>query len=284
MLQRSTIQLLRFHFSFFLMPVYLFALSQVPQIRVSNALLIFVILHLLVYPASNGYNSYMDRDENSIGGIKKPMQPTIELFRTSIAMDCLAVLLSLIISIWFTIGITAYILASRAYSYRGIRLKRYPVTGYLTVVIFQGAVTFFLVYHGSSTDLTTAVPLAGIIAASLLIGGFYPLTQIYQHEADRKDGVTTISAMLGYRGTFFLTGIMYVLAMSCLFYWFTSIHQQINFFILATAMAPVVVYFFIWFIKVWKQEAAASFSNTMQMNILASVCTNAAFLILLIRR
>ena len=43
------------------------------QADIANAALIFVILHILVYPASNGYNSYMDRDEGSIGGLKNPL-------------------------------------------------------------------------------------------------------------------------------------------------------------------------------------------------------------------
>jgi 1,4-dihydroxy-2-naphthoate octaprenyltransferase len=38
---------------------------------------------------------------------------------------------------------------------------------------------------------------AGMIAASLLIGGFYPLTQIYQHRQDKEDGVRTLSMLLG---------------------------------------------------------------------------------------
>src|SRR6478609_4904064 len=87
MLQRSTIQLLRFHFSFFLLPVFLFALSQSPTINWRNAILVFVILHLLVYPSSNGYNSYMDRDETPIGGLASPLQPTKQLFYVSIVMD-----------------------------------------------------------------------------------------------------------------------------------------------------------------------------------------------------
>ncbi|MEP7110351.1 MAG: prenyltransferase, partial [Ferruginibacter sp.] len=136
MLFRSTIQLLRFHFSFFLMPVYWFALSQTISINTGDAILIFIILHLLVYPASNGYNSYMDRDTESIGGIKNPMQPTRQLFYVSILLDAAGILLSCFISRWFVLGIVSYILASRAYSYRGIRLKRYPVTGYLTVIFF----------------------------------------------------------------------------------------------------------------------------------------------------
>ena len=160
------------------MPVYWYALSQTANINRAHALLIFILLHLLVYPASNGYNSYMDRDTESVGGIKNPMQPTRQLFYVSVLFDVMALAASTLISKYFLIGLLAYILASRAYSYRGIRLKKYPIIGYITVIIFQGAVTFFLVIHGCSVEKTLNVPWMGILAASLLIGGFYPLTQI----------------------------------------------------------------------------------------------------------
>lgn len=284
MIAPSTIQLLRFHFSFFLLPVYLFAVSQVPVIHTGHALLIFFILHFLVYPSSNGYNSYMDRDETPIGGIKDPLPPTRQLFKVSIMMDVAAIGLSLFISYWFAICIVAYIAASRAYSYRGIRLKKYPVVGYLTVIIFQGAVTYFMVYHGSSVNKTLGVPPVDMAAASLLIGGFYPLTQIYQHEADKKDGVVTISAFLGYRGTFIFTALVYTLAMSLLTWSFYARGEQNKFLALATMMLPILVYFFSWAGLVWKDVRAANFTNTMRMNLLASICTNLAFLTLLIWR
>src|SRR5580700_9150822 len=94
-LERSTLQLLRLHFSIFLMPVYWFAVGQVdPQERDwSRALLVFLILHLLVYPASNGYNSYMDRDDGPIGGLQHPLAPTRQLFLVTLGMDVLALLL-----------------------------------------------------------------------------------------------------------------------------------------------------------------------------------------------
>ncbi len=90
-----------------------------------------------------------------------------------------------------------YIVCSRLYSYRGIRLKKFPVIGYLTVVINQGALTFFMVYHGADINLTTTIPWSGIVAAAFLIGGFYPITQVYQHKEDANDGVKTISILLG---------------------------------------------------------------------------------------
>jgi len=257
---------------------------MVPVINISRAILIFFILHVLVYPSSNGYNSYMDRDESSIGGVKDPLPPTRQLFILSILMDIAAVWLSLLISQWFAFCIIVYILASRAYSYRGIRLKRYPIAGYLTVVIFQGAVTFFMVYHGSSIDNTLYVPWQGIIAAALLIGGFYPLTQIYQHEADLKDDVQTISWLLGYRGTFIFTAIVYTVAMSMLAWLYFNDGEQIKFVVLTTLMLPILVYFFKWAGKVWKDVHKADFEHAMRMNLLASICTNAAFLTLLIWR
>ena len=110
----STFQLLRFHFSFFLMPVYWFAMSQLLHSDIRRAMLIFFIIHFLLYPSSNGYNSYMDRDEESIGGIKTPLAPTRQLYYVTGMMDLLASLLGLFISIYFCLGTILYILASRA--------------------------------------------------------------------------------------------------------------------------------------------------------------------------
>ena len=210
------------------------------------------------------------------------MAPTLELYMVTLIMDIAAVGLGFLISLYFALGILVYILASRAYSYRGIRLKKYPFAGYLTVVVFQGAVTYWLVYHGCHEPLTTQVPASGMLASSLLIGGFYPLTQVYQHEADAKDGVKSISSRLGYRGTFVFTALVYSIAFMVLAYHFFSELDGDKFFVLATCMLPILVYFFIWARKVWKDVSAASFSNTMRMNLLASICTNTGFLILVI--
>jgi 1,4-dihydroxy-2-naphthoate polyprenyltransferase len=280
-LHKSTIQLLRFHFSLFLLPVYLFALSQVKNVNWSHAVLVFVILHILVYPSSNGYNSYMDKDTTPIGGLHNPMQPTRQLFYISVIMDIVAVALSFVVSIYFSAGVFLYILASRAYSYRGIRLKKYPVLGYLVVVLFQGAETFFLTYHGCSEEKTLHVPLLPMIAASLLIGGSYPLTQVYQHNEDLKDGVKTISYILGKKGTFLFAGFIFALATLTMFFTFYRQNNLDSFLIFLASMLPMVWFFVIWMRNVWRDETKANFKNSFLMNLLASLSTTICFLILI---
>jgi 1,4-dihydroxy-2-naphthoate octaprenyltransferase len=277
MLHRSTIQLLRFHFSFFLLPVFLFAISQVTNVNWKNALFVFLILHLLVYPASNGYNSYMDKDESSIGGLKNPMQPTMQLFRITIIMDLVAMLLSLFINKTLALGILFYIIASRAYSYRRIRLKKYPVIGFLTVFIFQGAAIFFIVYYACSASELFTVPVIPCIVSSLLIGALYPLTQIYQHEEDKKDGVTTISYLLGKKGSFVFSGLLFLSATVLLYFYFSERNEAGYFHLFLVCTFPVVLFFCYWMMRVWRNSAAANFKNSLLMNVVATVCTSGYF-------
>lgn len=264
------------------MPVYWFALGQIEDIDLTHAIVCFVILHLLVYPSSNGYNSYMDRDISSIGGLKNPKAPTRQLFYFTIVMDVAALLLSLYIGALFFAGIVLYIAASRAYSYRGIRLKKYPLAGFLTVVIYQGGLVYFLITQTCETATISHVDRLGMLAATLLVGGFYPLTQIYQHDADKKDGVITISYILGYKGTFIFTAVVYLMAMTCLAYVFMNKNQTDLFLILNIFLMPVLLYFFWWFLQVIRNTQQANFKNTMRMNLIASLFTNAAYITILI--
>lgn len=224
----------------------------------------------------------MDRDESPIGGLKKPLQPTKQLFIVSVVMDVIAVITSLFVSYFFALGILLYILASRAYSYRKIRLKQYPVIGFLSVFIFQGAAIFFISYHAVDSFQTLSVPLIPCVISSLLIGALYPLTQIYQHEDDRRDGITTISYLLGKRGTFIFSIILFLTATVLMYLLFRQQGQMHFFYLFLLINAPLVLYFLYWMSRVWQNERAATFENSLRMNMLSSVCTTSFFIVLLI--
>ncbi|MBA2611603.1 MAG: UbiA prenyltransferase family protein [Bacteroidetes bacterium] len=280
----DTLKLLRIPFSFFLMPVFFLALSQVPEVNWTNAILCFFILHLFIYPSSNGYNSYMDQDVTSIGGLEHPPKPTKKLFYTSIIFDVMGLSLSLFINIQFFIYVALYIIASRAYSFKGIRLKKFAIAGFLTVVFFQGAFTFWMVYSAISNYAIALdnILLMALIGCSFLIGGIYPLTQVYQHDADSLSGDFTISYKLGINGTFIFSAIMFVIANFFFYFYFDGIDKIKHFIYLQLFLFPVIVYFLIWFYKVIKNKNQASFKNMMNMNFIAATAMNVCFILLLI--
>ena len=123
-----------------------------------------------------------------------------------------------------------------------------------------------------------------MIICSLLVGGFYPLTQIYQHKQDIEDGVSTISYKLGYNGTFIFCAMVYILAWIFMAQFFIDNKQGNQLLMVGIFFIPVIVYFIRWFVQVRKNYQEANFRNTMKMNWLAATCTNISFLILLIWR
>lgn len=283
---KSTVKHLRLPFSFFLMPVFLFALSQASDINWQTTTIAFVILHLFIFPSSNGYNSYQDRDETSIGGLKYPPKVSENLFYATLLLDIIGVLCALFVSVYFSLFVLIFILMSRAYSYRNVRLKKYAVIGFLTVFFFQGAFVYLMALSAINTfSFEYFFTLNNIICmsvASLFMGSIYPLTQIYQHEADKKDGVISISYKLGYIGTFVFSAILFSMATIFLFYYFNLKHQQIDLVLFLLLMLPVITKLSIWFNKVRKDTANANFENTMTMNLLTSTCMNLYFLLLIL--
>jgi 4-hydroxybenzoate polyprenyltransferase len=276
----DTIKLLRFPFSLFLLPVFLLCLSQATVIDPVSATWTFVIIHFLVYPASNGYNSYIDKDTTSIGGLANPPLPTRSLFYITLVMDAAALLLAaLLVNLLFAACIFLYIMASRAYSAPQVRFKKYPYAGFLIVTFFQGAFTYYMCYLG-----ITGMPLAFtppaffiLLACSFQIAGAYPLTQIYQHRADLEDGVVTLSYKLGYRGTFLFSGLMFI-ACNLLFYlYFGSLEKGTHFIFLQLFFIPLVLYFLWWLKKVYNNNDEANYKNTMRMNLVASLCMGLCF-------
>lgn len=284
----STVKHLRLPFSFFLLPVFLFALSQSGQINWANTVIAFLILHFLIFPSSNGYNSYQDRDEGSIGGLKYPPEVTANLYYATLLMDILALLAGLFISVYFSLMVLVFIIMSRAYSYRQIRLKKYPVIGFLTVFVFQGAFVFLMSSAAISgvnwISLFAENSLICMVVSSLFIGSIYPLTQIYQHQADKNDGVISISYKLGYTGTFVFSGLLFSVAILLLFYYFSLKQQTMALIIFLLMMLPVIYKLSVWFAKVRKDTIHANFDNTMAMNMLTSSIMNLYFLLLIVNR
>ncbi|TGE19330.1 UbiA family prenyltransferase [Hymenobacter elongatus] len=283
---RRALPLLRIPFSIYLMPVYWFGLSALRgPVDAARAVGVFVVLHLLAYPASNGYNSYYDRDEGSIGGLKQPPKVSEELIHLVWLFDALAVLGAWLLSPLFAVLVAVYLLISKAYSYEGIRLKKHPFLSTAVVVIFQGAFTFLMTQIGVGASLaaiTAPTNLLLALVSTLFLCGSYPLTQVYQHQEDRQRGDQTLSLWLGLRGTFVFAavGLLLGAALLAFTYWLRAETRNLLLFLVATG--PVVYLFARWAWAVWHAPTAADYEHTMRMNQVSSLCLSAAFVAMLL--
>lgn len=283
---KNTLMHLRFPFSFFLLPVFMFALSAAREIHWANVFLTFFILHFLVFPSSNGYNSFNDRDTGSIGGLKNPPPISSQLFYTTLFMDIIAVTAGLIISPAFSLLVLLFILVSRAYSYRPIRLKKFAFLSFMIVSSFQGGLVFLMstiAIHDVIPELTPELIL-GMTISTLFIGSVYPLTQIYQHQSDKNDGIITISYKLGYTGTFIFSAILFLAATVLVYEFYYNLRTPRYFQLFTMVMLPVVIWFVYWFIKVFRSQQQANYRNTMFMNLVTATCMNLFFLFLIVNR
>lgn len=223
----------------------------------------------------------MDRDEGPIGSLEHPPPVHESFFLISIIIDVAGLFLLVLADIHLLIPGIIYSGISRIYSWRKIRLKKYPFTGWMTVAIFQGGFTYYLVHSACTetfgADWLNAKTLLAASLASLLIGACYPFTQIYQHEEDASRGDRTISLYLGIKGTFLFSAFVFAAAIIVAAFYFTSFYLLI----FLISLLPVIVFYLYWLFKVWKDITYANYSMTMQMIILSSVCMSVCWLIIL---
>ena len=271
---------LRIPFSFFLLPVFLFAWSQSPDIDTDKAWWVFFILHFLLFPASNAYNSYYDKDEGSIGLLETPPPVTQSLLYTAWAIDIVGVALGwLFVNTTFALYLLVYGFVSKAYSHPAIRLKKRPIISWLVVSTFQGFITYLFVYQAITPNFhifklfNFQIALPALICTSNLLA-IYPLTQIYQHEEDARRGDLTMSRVLGIRGTFL--NAVFWLGLSGIGF-LTHFGFTKSFLLLIVLLSPLLSFLGWWMWQVWKDEQQANFKNTMWLNLLAGICLNLLF-------
>ncbi|TAE36167.1 MAG: ubiquinone biosynthesis protein UbiA [Sphingobacteriales bacterium] len=263
---------LRLPFSVLLLPVYVFALSQTTNLNVLNAILVFVVWHLLVYPASNAYNSYFDKDEGSIALLKNPPKIQRNLYHLAVTLEWLGVALAAIVGWHFVFCVLFYNALSKAYSYPKIRLKKYPIISFLVVFVFQGWFIYVATYYAVGniyTGFNAMVFLAGLVC-SCLIGASYPLTQVYQHAEDGNRGDKTLSILLGIKGSFLFSGGIFFLGFGLMFLYWQQAQQLLNFYVFGVITLPVLGFFSWWFWQVFKNETAASYQNMMRMTVISA--------------
>lgn len=206
-LVRATLLHLRFPFVYVLSPIFVWGAAWGPGEWTARTTLAFLLVHLALYPGANAFNSAYDRDTGPIGGLARPPDVPEGLAAWSVWLQATGALLSILVGPGFAAGYVALWAIFTAYSYPLTRWKRDPIRSTAAIVAGQGGIGFWLGWSASgSGDLPlrsswSAADSWALAAACAVVGALYPLTQVYQLEADRERRDRTLAAVLGPRGT-----------------------------------------------------------------------------------
>lgn len=280
---RDALKLMRIPFSVYLMPIFWLGASSFTLFSWWQFAQVFVILHLLLYPASNGFNSYHDRDTGPVGGLATPPPPNEKLLWLVYAADLAALIWSYKLGLGFFNWVLVYTLASKAYSWPKIRLKADPYLGTATVVLLQGAGTYYMTVMGlgiCTCELTAWHHTLAAIGSSLTLLGNYPLTQVYQHADDEANGDMTLSRMLGIKGTFIWARIFMMIGGAAVA---TTLYINAGGWwapaLMLAIQAPALLHFERWARAAAENPEAANHANAMRMNQWASLGFSASLIL-----
>ena len=279
---------LRLPFSVYLLPVCLFAMTLVPGVNSwPTAIWVLLIIHVLMYPAANTFNSYYDKDEGSVNGLENPPPVDSTLFWVSMALEGLALLGGLFVNIPFVVFILVYGAFMKAYSHPAIRIKKRPVASWLLISTFQGGFVCLMTYatlHDMSLWELIITPTEiklwlGVLISFLNILALYPVTQVYQHAEDAGRGDLTISRLMGVRGTFVNAWLCLLASGVCFLVFYQA---QWPFWLMVSLLVPGVVYLAVLTYRVWQNPAAADYRAAMWMTRLTGWGMNIFFVIILL--
>jgi 1,4-dihydroxy-2-naphthoate octaprenyltransferase len=166
----------------------------------------FVLWHLGLYGGATAFNSYWDKDEGPIGGLKNPppMRPWMRWASFFLMMVPAPFLMYDIVSdnlpmVSFAVYVLSFLLFW-AYSSPLLRWKGHPYLSVLVIFLSTGTNGFFMGYFSSSGMSFSLLSLLAALGVASILVSLYPISQLFQLEEDRNRGDRTLALQIGVKG------------------------------------------------------------------------------------
>jgi hypothetical protein len=165
----------------------------------------FVSVHVLLFGGVTVYNSYWDRDEGPIGGLRRPPPLAPWTLPASWALQAAGLALAALASAALAAVYLVSMLFFWLYSRPGVRWKGRPILSLVAIGVSTGLCGFLLGYlHGGAFPPAAPSPDWPAVAASagvaLVIVSLFPLSQAYQVGEDTARRDVTFTARFGLEG------------------------------------------------------------------------------------
>jgi 4-hydroxybenzoate polyprenyltransferase len=264
---------LRLHYQLLLAPIFLWGYFLAGEPPDLDFWLAFLAFHIFLYGGMTAFNSYYDRDEGPIGGLAKPPPVRQALLPFSLIVQGIGLLMAARVNVNFLVIYLIIFGLGIAYSFPPIRLKGRPLVGLITVGFGQGVLASLGGWAAAKPDFALITPLdwLGILAATLITIGFYPLTQIYQIDEDLARGDQTFAAWAGPRSTFLFATVIQIAAAALLVSVMTQVLSPIEALIVALAYGALLVATVQWSFTFDQARVLDNYRRVMMINSVTSL-------------
>jgi len=170
--------------------------SGIPQPDLSPLLLGLTLWVVCLNGGTLAINSAFDRDTEDVAYLRAPPAPPRYLFVFGLSLMAVGLAGAMLLPAGYLAAYALCLVLSVLYSVPPVRLKAVAGADWFINLWGFGALTPYAGWAATGRPVTPA-GVAILMGFGALFASFYPLTQLYQLEADRARGDRTLATVLG---------------------------------------------------------------------------------------
>lgn len=227
----------------------------------------FLNVHVLLFGGATAYNSWWDKDEGPIGGLKNPPEMAKWMHPVSLLFMIAGWVWAFTVGIEYAVVYGISLLLFWLYSTPHARWKGRPLLSLVAIAFSTGFNSVLMGFWAADGAFSGMILLASSGAALILLS-LYPVSQIFQIEEDAKRGDVTFTARYGVKAVkhFFVYSFSTGLILLCIGL-YTYYHEAgIVLFILGTISFLMLRYF-----VTTLRGVTEEYQHVMKMKLFASL-------------
>lgn len=191
---------LRLHYQFFILSGgYLLGGLLVPDPEWGQFWAQFINVHVLLFGGATAFNSYWDKDEGPIGGLRNPPKMQAWMRDASMFMQFAGLIWAFTAGILYALIYLISIIFFWLYSTPIARWKGRPVLSLVAIGVSTGTNSLLLGAIAAGGRFSVELLFAGAGTAFIMLS-LYPVSQIYQMSDDSRRGDRTFASHFGIAG------------------------------------------------------------------------------------
>lgn len=233
---------LRLHYQFFILSGgFLMASLFVESVDWKTYVLQFLNVHILLFGGATAFNSYWDKDEGAIGGLKNPPKMQNWMRWVSLLIQVIGLGFAMEMGTEFLLIYLVSMIFFWLYSTPKARWKGKPILSLIAIGISTGTNSFLLGYLAAGGERLGFREGLTAFAIAALILSLYPVSQIFQIKEDKKRGDLTFAIRFGLKGVRWFYRILFILGLSLLSFQLYKVESWLGLTLFAAAL-PAFVY------------------------------------------